>query len=154
MITQDTIKSILRYDKETGIFTRISSGENTGYTVVSPDGNEYTCISIKGKHYRAHRLAVLYVTGSWPKASVSHKDRDRKNNSWENIWQATQAEIMKCASLPARSSTGTLGVYKSGKKWKARIGVDRRCINLGTFDNENLAKDARKAAEHKYGFRA
>lgn len=152
MLTQNMLKSILRYDKETGIFTRISSGENAGYAVINPEGKEYICIGIKGKQYRAHRLAVLYVTGKWPEYNVSHIDKDRTNNAWCNLRQGTHAEIMKSASLKPRASSGILGVYKSRKKWMARICVNGREIIIGTFSDKQKAKDARQAAEHEYGF--
>ena len=49
------------------------------------------------------------------------------------------------------SSSKTVGVHKSGDKWIARITVDGKDIWLGTYDTEEEAIQARRAAEIKYG---
>ena len=39
---------------------------------------------------------------------------------------------------------------KDSKKWRAYITVDKKRINLGTYDRIEEALEARKTAEEKY----
>ena len=157
MITQDIIKGLLVYEPDSGLFRsrrktcRSIPGSVIG--AVRPDG--YLQIYVLGRNYLAHRLAWLYVHGTWPEVHIDHIDGDGTNNRIENLRLATPAENGRNRTRPqARNSSGERGVYWSRirKKWIAQIGVDRRTINLGGYDTKAEAKTARKAAEiNHYG---
>jgi hypothetical protein len=95
-VTQTRLKELLEYDPETGIFrwrikpsNRVRVGQIAGN--LDTYGNRQ--IRIDNKSYLAHRLAVLYVTGSWPTEDIGHRDLDNDNNAWGNLWQATWAPL-------------------------------------------------------------
>lgn len=96
MITQPTLKQILHYNPETGIFTRNTyldkRGRLCGHRKLGCIGHGYLIITIKRKHYRAHRLAWLYMTGNFPEKHIDHIDGIRINNSWNNLREVTIAE--------------------------------------------------------------
>lgn len=91
MITQTRLKELFRYRPETGLFYRLTSrgGFKVGTVAGSSHKDGYKHIYIDGKHYLCHRLAFLYMTGEMPEF-VDHKDRDRSNNKWDNLREATQ----------------------------------------------------------------
>ena len=76
-MNQKKLKSLLRYDPETGLFTWfvcLSNRAPVGKVV--GDGksvDDYVRVCIQGKRYLAHRLAVLYMIGRWPTKDVDHK---------------------------------------------------------------------------------
>jgi hypothetical protein len=86
-LTAERLWERLRYDAETGVFTRrVGSGHaraddmagtvhSTGYVRISIDGGKYT----------AHHLAWLYVHGVWPSDQIEHINRKRSDNRLVNL---------------------------------------------------------------------
>lgn len=56
--------------------------------------------------------------------------------------------------LSKNSTSGVTGVhyYKSRNKWTAQIGVNKKMIHLGYFENfDDAVKTRKEAEEHYYG---
>lgn len=86
-ITQSYLKELFHYCPNTGVFTRRVSVNNRarkGDIAGSLGNHGYLSIRIQGNSYLCHRLAFLYMVGVWPDV-VDHIDRDRQNNSWNNL---------------------------------------------------------------------
>lgn len=81
---------------------------------------------------------------------VDHINRDRLDNRKCNLRFLTQRENTWNANLRSNNTTGFTGVRKAGKKWVARIMVDRKNLYLGTYDTKEEAIEARKNAEIIY----
>ena len=149
-LTQKRLKELLHYDPETGVFTwRITRGSNAvkGTEAGAIDG-EYLRIKIDGKSYRAHRLAILYVTGKWPPHDVDHKNHAGTDNSLGNLRPATEAQNMKNRKLNRNSTSGYKGVTwnKKDQRWWARIMVSGKSKFLGRFNDPETAHAAYCAA--------
>ena len=160
MITQDHLKELLHYDPETGLFTWLVSrgsskrGKIAGHRKESR-GKHYIEIIIYGKHYKAHRLAFLYMDGDFPEEEVDHDDGDGTNNKWRNIDYATRNDNSMNKRIYSNNKTGVCGVYidhKNNGKYRAFIKVNNKTISLGTYEHLNEAAKVRKAAEEFYGF--
>jgi len=67
--TAKELKRILKYNPNTGIFTRLRSGRIAGGTDTD---TKYWRIMISGRLYHAHRLAWYYMTGEWPPSTIDH----------------------------------------------------------------------------------
>lgn len=156
ILTQDQLKQKLHYNPKTGLFTwrirpsrRAKIGDIAGY--LSTSG--YIRIGISGNSYKAHRLAFLYMTGTFPK-SVDHIDHNRSNNEWENLRAANHKINSHNRSLNFNNTSGFNGVVWDGdcKKWRASIFVEGKRIHLGRYINQTDAIEARKAANFKYSF--
>ena len=91
MITQKRLKELLHYDPDTGIFTWLADGKckrKAGDTAGTLDSsNGYIRIRIDKRSYVAHRLAWLYMHGSWPDELLDHINRDRADNRAVNLRQ-------------------------------------------------------------------
>lgn len=156
-LSQEDIKAILDYDPGTGVFrwkiqqsNSIKSGDVAGYI---DDG--YRKISIFGAEYKAHRVAWVWMTGEWPVDQVDHRNRDRSDNRWSNLRQATTAENKQNQKIYKNNTSGLTGVTfdKKSKKWLARIGVCGVRKYLGSFDDASSAFAAytvAKASLHSF----
>lgn len=136
-LTQAMLKEMLGYDPLTGIFVwrvtksnRAVMGKVAGYR--QPSG--YWAIKALGKLYRGHRLAWLWMYGRWPACEVDHVDRNRANNSFDNLRLATRQENMR--------NTDSKGYRSRAGKWRAHITVSGRTIELGSFDTPAEARAA------------
>jgi len=82
---------------------------------------------------------------------VDHIDRDKLNNTRQNLRWATVPQNHKNRSIAKSNKSGCTGVRKQGKKWAAVITHNNKKINLGTFIEKEEAIAARHAAEKKFG---
>lgn len=152
MLTQEYLKSRLRYDPETGHFTWISelarwSGKRAG----SSDSAGYIAIEIDGRGYKAHRLAWLYVHGRMPADQLDHINRDKADNRIENLRECTHAE--NCMNRVRKRPCGLpSGVHRSGKRFQALIRVNGVLRSLGCYDTPDEASDVyQKARIEEFG---
>ena len=161
ILTQEYLKSVLNYNPDTGLFIRIKRTSNSvkigdiaGSIKVNSGGKQYIAIRVNGKKHSAHRLAWLYMTGSWPKNVIDHDDGNGLHNWWDNLNDVSIIENSRNQRLSAANTSDHTGVRwnKKERKWKARIGVNYEMITLGTFDDFFEAVCRRKSAENKHGF--
>ena len=146
MIDQESLKSALHYDPDTGFFVWLISpaqcvrvGTQAGTTDA---GTGYHRVMIRRKKYQAHRLAWLYMTGEWPTDEVDHINGVRTDNRWANLRSATKAENQQNAALRKDSSSALTGAQFHNNKWQATIRVNGTPMYLGVFADK---LDARKA---------
>lgn len=161
MITQQQLKELLHYCPETGVWTwlvdrrgGIKKGAIAGSIMIKSGGKKYRRIKVMGAMIRAHRLAFLYMTGSFPEEEVDHEDGNGLNNCWSNIRAVTHADNAKNHRLRSCNKSGTAGVcwHKRYNKWQAVITVNMRKKALGYFTNKDDAVAARKKAEIEFGY--
>lgn len=152
-ITQSYLKQIIDYDPVTGLFrwkvrasSRARAGSIAGYK--SSDG--YVIIGINKVSYRSHRLAWLYMNGSWPDEDIDHIDGDRANNAIINLRCASKSvNAQNHASANSNSSTGLLGVFPDRGRFRARIQIAGKAKYLGPFNTPEDAHAAYVREKHK-----
>ena len=153
MLTQQRLCELFRYDQLSGSFSRLDgTNDNAGYS--HPYG--YTFIKIDGKAYLRHRLAFLYMTGSWPSAQVDHINKNPKDDSWQNLREASRSQNMANCHVRKHSRSRLKGVYydarRRPKPYRARISYNTQKISLGWFSTPQEAHAAYvKAAQHLFG---
>ena len=148
-ITAESLREILNYDTETGVFTWNTTGAGRRNDKAgTADVNGYERITINGKRYYSHRLAWLWIYGEWP-AEIDHVDGDGLNNRLANLRKATHAENMRNRRLNINSKSGVTGVSFNGKKnkWSAYIQIEGKTVHLGRFKEKEHAISARRFAE-------
>ena len=154
-ITAERLQELLHYDQETGIFTRkVSTAHNVkvGDVAGCPDGHGYLLIRLQSRRYKAHRLAWLYIHGSWPNDQIDHINRNRSDNRIANLREVTNKQNGQNRSTQSSNTSGHPGVYwyKPYSKWRAQIMHNQKLIHLGYFATIEEALSARKAAEKFY----
>jgi hypothetical protein len=117
---------------------------------VTSDGNGRSG-ELNGVDYKAHRLIFKLVTGVDP-IEVDHRDRDRLNNRWSNLRNATQGQNNANVGARRHNRVGLKGVKPHGLRFVARITADRRTVHLGTFPTAEAAHAAYvEAARARWG---
>jgi hypothetical protein len=157
MLTQERLKQLLDYSPDTGLFywrvTRsgVKAGRAAGHTTEAG----YIRITIEGRRYLAHVLAVLFMTGEFPQGQVDHRDLNTGNNIWSNLRVTTQS--LNCANCRPRSTNkiGLKGVVRKNGKAKrtkpfvAQITVNQKTRCIGYFATPEEAHQAYLAEAHK-----
>lgn len=128
----DQLKERFSYDPESGAFAyRFTVGRHLrGDRAGTVHHTGYRTICIKGKLYLEHRLAWLYMTGEFP-LTVDHIDRDKQNNSWGNLREATRQEN--------RHNCSAKGFFEQKGKFHSRAILGGEQTYLGSFDTANEA---------------
>ena len=140
MITQERLKELLHYNPETGVFTRnwtMGRKARVGSIAGSVRKDGYRQIQINKIKYLSHRLAWLYMTGSWPKEDIDHINRVKDDNRWENLREASPSQNQANRKININNSSGLKGVQyrKDNTKnpWQASIECNGKSIYLGYF---------------------
>lgn len=83
---------------------------------------------------------------------IDHINGVKTDNAWKNLRQVTaQQNSYNRRRAMKNSKTGVLGVgTRADGKFRARIRVAGRRIELGAFDTIDEAKNAYAAAKKKY----
>jgi hypothetical protein len=144
-ITLDRVKQMVRYDPDTGVFTRLvaSGTAMVGDIAGSPDGMGYLRFRIDGIKYRAHRLAYFYMTGAWPIGEIDHKHGNRSDNRWSELRDGDRFQNQQNQRAASKiSTTGLLGAARHGEKFMAQIRVSGTTKYIGVFKTPELAHQA------------
>lgn len=156
ILTAARLREVIHYQPLTGEFTwktaccrKIKVGDKAG--TIGKSG--YVDIRIDGCKYRAHRLAILYMTGEWPVDGVDHANRLSGDNRYENLRQCTQGENNRNRQVKRKTATGVKGVsLAEAGKYRARIALDGQRKLIGVFKTLSEAADAyRLAAARLHG---
>lgn len=116
---------------------------------IGPNG--YRLIALKGRQHKAGRLIWLYHHGYWPEV-IDHIDGDKANDKIENLRDTTLAHNSRNRAIGKSNKTGVIGVYAQGSLFRAQINYNGQRVRLGSFSTLVEAKEARLAAQAKYGF--
>lgn len=148
MITASKLRTILSYDERTGVFTWLMPPSRGKSHVGEPAGalapDRRVNIGIAGRHYKAHRLAWLYVHGEWPGGLLDHIDGDPSNNAIANLRPASPWQNMGNARRRVDNTSGFKGVHYDSLtgRWRAEVKANGRRVRIGRFDTPEQAHAA------------
>ena len=159
LLTAARLRELLDYHPETGLFRwrvkpskRIAAGALAG----SPGRGGYLRVQFGGVTSYCNRLAVLYMTGSWPVGIVDHRNGDTANNEWLNLRDTSEGINQQNRHRASkRSKTGLLGVSVSGSLFQAHIrepgvsGSPGKQRYLGSFATAQEAHGVYLAAKRQ-----
>lgn len=177
-LTQKLLKEVLDYNSSNGEFTwkmrrvemfqhcvipqrtcaawnKKNAGNPAGWVeYVDAPLIGYIRVKVFGKIYKAHRLAFLYMEGSFPECDVDHIDGIGLNNAWVNLRPASMLENAQNHSKQKNNISGVVGVgwHKGMDKWVAYICGRNRRKHIGYFDLFEDAVLASRKAETSLGY--
>lgn len=155
-LTQERLKHLLHYNPDTGVFTwlskpsrRINSGSIAGR--IKPKKG-YVEIGISGRIYLAHRLAWLYIYGTWPKEQVDHINGIRNDNRIKNLRLATTSQNQWNKKMQKNNTSGIKGVSWDNQrgKWIAQCWLFGKHHKIGRFSSIDDADRAIRQFREKH----
>ncbi len=147
--SQKILKEIFTYNEQDGSLTKISSG----YSSWRIGSKGYMQINLFGKTVLVHRIAWKIYYGEDPEY-IDHINKCKTDNRISNLRSVSHSTNMRNKKLGSNNKSGFTGVHflKKKKKWRARIGVDKKKLDLGLFNTKEEAIFARQEAEKIYGY--
>lgn len=169
ILTQTLLNECLNYDPSTGLFTWLNRPEShfksrtaqrvwnsrlSGKTAGGNTSDGYKRITVFNQGYSAHRLAWLYMTGSFPIQHIDHINHDKKDNRLINLRAATPQDNSQNSTISSRNTSGKVGVCwnKKQREWRVHINVNKKQTFIGSFKSLPNAIASRVAAEIKHGY--
>ena len=140
MLSHEKLLELLEYSPSTGLFTwRVSRSGNKGVGSIAGTLQKDGCLTIglDRKIYKAHRLAWFYMTGSWPKKLVDHRNTIRTDNSWNNLREANHAQNMY--NSPSKNKFGATGIRAVGSKFQVYLTENGYIKYFGTCHTQQEA---------------
>lgn len=157
-ITQELVKTLFDYHEDGYLIWkvltrgRIINGSKAGYMHDGGDGLR-NMVGVNGKHHKLARIIFLWHKGYMPK-EVDHIDVNKLNDRICNLREANRSQQNTNRNSRPSSTSKYLGVVydKHRDKWKASIGLNKKTLNIGRYNNEHDAALAynREAVRH-YG---
>ena len=93
------------------------AGDIAGY--LKSDG--YVTICVDGKAYLAHRLAYLYMEGTWPPDMIDHKNNCPSNNIRTNLRPATNSENQLNSGAQKNNILGQKNIRKVDSSYQVTV---------------------------------
>jgi len=150
LISFETAREFLYYNPKFGYIlwkkkpspkaNRIAVGQLAGYINQVGDIR----IAIKGKEYKAHRLAWLLHYGKFPKDEIDHINGNRADNSIRNLRDVAHRENMSNQKQHRKGRDLPVGVsrHPNSQKYHARAYKNGKCNHIGLYKTVEQAKEA------------
>ena len=154
-LTADELKHVLSYNPETGVFVwliRPSKAVKAGMVAGCIEKRiGYSTIGIKGKIYKAHRLAWLYVHGEWPTGLIDHINGQKADNRIANLRVVLADGNSQNVRKPnRRNKSGFMGVIFFQNKWRATMSYKGKTKWLGDYATPEEAHQVYLEAKRRY----
>lgn len=145
-LTQKRLRFLLNYNAKTGKFCanghKKGSPRKKGDIIKGyPDQkgtNTYLRVWIDNRLYYMHRLAWFYTYGKWPKL-IDHINGDGKDNRLINLRLASHTQNHANSKRYCNNKTDYKGVSLLRGRYRATIKINKKQVELGTFDSPQEA---------------
>lgn len=157
-ISYDEVRRLFDYDWVTGkLIWKVKPSKNIHKGSVVNGGVKcgYSKVGINGVRYKTHRIVWIWHNGYDSEHFIDHIDKDKLNNSIENLREVNKQCNMRNSSVRLTTKTGIKGVYPAHGKdglFVAQIIVNGRATYLGRSSDIVEVACHRLAAEQCLGW--
>ena len=132
-------------------YTRKSLSDIAGHT---HQKTGYVSITIDRKFNAAHRLAWLYMTGSYPENCIDHINGVKHDNSFANLRDVEHATNCKNRKRYKTNTSGVSGVYmdKATGLWEVRFKHNNKKHYFGRYKTVDEAIKVREQEIKNFDF--
>lgn len=139
--TIEELKAAFTYSEESpSSLIRNSTGKVAG----SLRSDKRWNVTLGKKNYQGHRLVYAIVTGDWPKLEIDHIDGDPSNNNIANL-----RDVTATVNMHNRRAKGYY-FHKLSGKYQCQTVINGKWINLGLYEDEELAAFVADEAKIKF----
>lgn len=142
------------YNPTTGKFTWVKTSARgvAGSCAGFSTNRKYLRVSVKGIVVLAHRLAWFIHYGVWPSGEIDHVNGIRSDNRIENLRDVPRRGNGQNRSKAKGVTSKYFGVswHARDRVWQVSIKLNGKVKYLGSFRNEEQARDAYRDAKKKY----
>jgi hypothetical protein len=159
VITRDEALRLFDFDVKNGrIFWKEPprkhprlKGMEAGGPQPNRSGKSYWVIRIGRQSFKRSRLVFLVAHGKLPSPCVDHINGNSLDDRLANLREATVAQNAWNHQRRAKRSPLPMGVRSNPNgRYSARIAVNKRMIQIGTFDTPEQAAAAYSEARRQY----
>jgi HNH endonuclease len=143
-VTAERAREQLDYDPVTGVLRKRNRQTGKWRVVQSINKDGYFSVRLSRKTYIAHRVIFLVMTGRWPEPGIDHINRDKTDNRWANLREASAAENNNNRGPAVRRPIANVYQMANTGRFEARAFIDGRKQRLGTYDTAEEAAEAIK----------
>ena len=101
----------------------------------------YRVVSFDGRNYYAHRLVWELHHGRKP-LEIDHINGNRSDNRIENLRECDRSQNTANTPRPRLERSLPKGVYRDGKRFRARINKRGKTYELGSYETVSEASRA------------
>lgn len=157
--TREDILAVLIYSPKTGIFRwrdrpslrPPARARIRGKIAGSLNTHGRRQIYVNAELFLASHLAWIIMTGDRPKKLIDHKNNIPSDDRWKNLRLATFSDNSKNRRMRSGTKSGFKGVnLRENGRFRAYLRVNKKRIDLGTFDSAEGAHAAYCEAAKKY----
>ena len=147
------LREFVEYLPDTGEFKYLykSSNQAIGHiTRGTEHGGGYLVVSVKGKRYKAHRLAFYLVHGRWPE-QIDHINGIKDDNRLSNLREVDN-QLNQWNTDKRNPKSGYKNVYWRAQrnKWQVKISTENGLLYVGSFSCKEEANLAAIEARIRY----
>ena len=151
MLTQEYLKTLFNYDKETGLLywkVARSNRANIHKPINTKNSHGYVIVSIDKVRYGVHRVIWIYVTGVVPSGQIDHINGVRDDNRWLNLRDVSRAYNQQNRDTLTKM-VGT-SWNRLNNNWRAQININNKVTYLGSFNTQEEAYHAYLEAKQSH----
>jgi len=142
ILTAQRLRDALDYNGSTGQFTRRLRtaqrhhvGDRADFLITSGGCKGYLRVTIDSIRYLAHRLAWFHAYGVWPLHEIDHINGNPADNRIMNLRDVLgRINIQNMRRPRINNKCGYLGVSAHQGKWRSRIQIEGKVIEIGSFN--------------------
>jgi hypothetical protein len=129
------------------------AGKIAGHEHTCTVGKKYIQVRVNNAMHYAHRIAWVMMHGPIPPGmQVDHINGDGTDNRAANLRLVSSSGNKKNQRRMKSNTSGFTGVYRSGRKWAARVWTKEKFITLGYAETPEAAYLIRMAYNEAHGF--